>query len=164
VNRRSNLRTWYGLTATVCGAGYISKMPGTIGTLIAMLILILAGGINNFVLIAVILLGTYAADAYARANGREDPGEVVIDEVAGYWTSMLGLGVSYAVIAFFLFRVIDILKPFPVRNMERLPGGIGIMADDICGGIIVNLLMRLLSWLFFSDGFGVLHGYLGFGG
>jgi phosphatidylglycerophosphatase A len=93
--------------------------------------------------------------------GLSDPGEVVIDEVAGYWTSMLGLDSSNAIAAFFLFRVVDIVKPFPVDSMEKLPGGIGIMADDVCGGLIVNLILRLVSWMLFEDGFGAVSRHLG---
>jgi phosphatidylglycerophosphatase A len=131
------------------------------GTAAAFLILLAFGGINIFALVAVILLGTAASDLYAKKKGEADPQEVVIDEVAGYFVSMYGLGVSSAVAAFFLFRVIDIVKPFPVDSAERLPGGVGIMADDICGGLIVNAILRLVSWLFFADGLAAIGGYLG---
>lgn len=63
-----------------------------------------------------------------------------------------------------LFRVIDILKPFPVRQTERLSGGIGIMADDVCGGIMCNLLIRLLLWLFLGGGITAIYAYFGIGG
>mgnify|MGYP003701677287 CR=1 FL=1 len=159
----TNIRTWYGALATRFGLGRFSKMPGTLGTLAAFLILLLMGGVNIYLLAAVIIIGTIAADRYAKAEKLDDPSEVIIDEVAGYWTAMLGLDPSYAIIAFFLFRIIDILKPFPVRNMEKLPGGIGIMADDICGGALVNLLMRLIFWLFFAGGFNVIYGFFGAG-
>jgi phosphatidylglycerophosphatase A len=119
-------------------------MPGTLGSAAALLILEVFGGINAVVLLCTIFVGTLAADRYSRKIAVNDPREVVIDEVAGYWTSMAGLDISSAVIAFFLFRVIDIVKPFPVGKLEELPGGIGIMADDICGGIIVNIALRLI--------------------
>ena len=154
-------KTWHGLTSTLLGLGYIGRMPGTLGTAAAFLILLPFGGINMIALIAAIAAGTAAADAYAREKCESDPHEVVIDEVAGYWTSMYGLDVSFAIAAFFLFRAVDIIKPFPVDSAEKLPGGIGIMADDICGGIIVNLILRFVSWFFFADGFLAVGGYLG---
>lgn len=148
----SHVKTWYGLVATVGTVGTFSQMPGTLGTLVACLLLMVAGGIPLWALALVALLGTAAADRYAKKAGKEDPGEVVIDEVAGYWVSMVGLDPRYAIVAFFLFRIIDIVKPFPVRNMEKLPGGLGIMADDICGGVLVNVLLRFIHWLFFEGG------------
>jgi phosphatidylglycerophosphatase A len=60
-----------------------------------------------------------------------------------------------------MFRVVDIIKPFPVRNMEKLPGGFGIMADDVCGGIMVNALLRALEWLFFNGGFAAVFKFFG---
>ncbi|MDR1651509.1 MAG: phosphatidylglycerophosphatase A [Synergistaceae bacterium] len=148
--------TWYSITATAGGIGYFSKMPGTLGTLAALAVFIIMGRVDPYLLAAVVIIGTYAADRYSKSIASEDPGEVVIDEVAGFWVSMLGFDRSFAVIGFFLFRIVDILKPFPVRNMERLPGGIGIMADDLCGGIMVNILLRALSWFFFSGGWNIL--------
>jgi phosphatidylglycerophosphatase A len=153
--------TWYGLLATFFGIGRVSRMPGTLGTAAAFLAVLLLGGVNIYALGAVILLGTVSADIYAKVNGADDPHEVVIDEVAGYFVSMYGLGASSAVAAFFLFRVIDIVKPFPVDSAEKLPGGVGIMADDICGGVMVNAILRVVSWLFFEDGFRVVGGWLG---
>lgn len=157
-------KTWYGLAATLFGLGYYSKMPGTLGTLAATVVFMAMGHVNPFLLLATIVLGTAAADRYAKAAGEEDPGEVIIDEVAGYWVSMYALDASFGIVAFFLFRIVDILKPFPVRTMERLPGGIGIMADDLCGGVIVNILLRFLQWFFFAGGIAVLQNYLGMGG
>jgi phosphatidylglycerophosphatase A len=156
-------KTWYGIIATLSGLGNVGRMPGTLGSVAAMLVLIALGGVNIIVLLAVIGVGTIAADRYAKERGLDDPREVVVDEVAGYWTSMLGLGVSDAATAFFLFRVIDMIKPFPVDSLERLPGGLGIMADDLCGGLMVNAIMRVMSWLLFSGGFGAICGVFGAG-
>lgn len=159
----SYARTWYGLIATVGTVGLYTQMPGTLGTAVACVLLIASGGVSPWLLAVLILAGTIASDRYAKAAGKEDPGEVVVDEVAGYWISMLWLDMSYAIIAFFLFRVVDILKPFPVRNMEKLPGGVGIMADDICGGALVNILLRLLRWLFLAGGLSRIGAMLGLG-
>jgi phosphatidylglycerophosphatase A len=151
-------RSWYGITATLAGLGGVGKMPGTLGTAVSFFILVMAGGVHPLILLAVIAVGGIASDRYAKERGVEDPRDVVIDEVVGYWTSMVFLETTMtnAVMAFFLFRVIDIVKPFPVGTMERLPGGIGIMADDICGGLIVNLILRLISWLLVADRLGLI--------
>src|SRR5439155_3255396 len=95
-------------------------------------------------------LGGAAAGHVARRIRIEDPGLVVADEVVGMWVSLLGLpltGVT-AVAGFVLFRVFDVFKPYPARDLERLPGGWGIMCDDVMAGIYANLLLRagLLAW------------------
>ncbi|MDR1944398.1 MAG: phosphatidylglycerophosphatase A, partial [Synergistaceae bacterium] len=152
-------KSWSESFSTLLGVGRVGWMSGTAGSAAALLILLAAGGINPVVLILVIVTGTFAADRYAKESGTEDPGEVVIDEVAGFWTSMEGLDASSAIAAFFLFRVIDIVKPFPVDKMEKLPGGVGIMADDVCGGLMVNAILRLASWLLYSGGVDAIHKY-----
>jgi phosphatidylglycerophosphatase A len=136
-------------------------MPGTAGTAVALIVFLLTGAPGMFTILAVAAIGAIAAGRYAKEAGAEDPGEVVIDEVAGYFVSVWGLGPDFAVVAFFLFRIVDIIKPFPVRSMEKLPGGIGIMADDICGGIMVNAMLRGLHWLFFSGEISAVFKYFG---
>ena len=160
-NITQEVRTWYGLLGTFGGVGTFYKMPGTVGTFAAFLILLVAGGISWQVLFITSCFGLAAANRYAIATGKDDPQEIVIDEVAGYWLAMLGFGPEYAVIAFFLFRVFDILKPFPIRNMERLPGGLGIMADDLVGGAIVNVIIRLSEWVFYRGGLDVIYSWIG---
>ena len=86
---------------------------------------------------------------------------MIIDEVAGCWTACWGFEPTYAIVGLFLFRIIDITKPFPVKETERLPGGIGIMADDIAGGIMANLLLRGMTWFFFSGGMETVLGLVG---
>ncbi len=85
----------------------------------------------------------------------------MIDEVAGCWVACWGFEPTYAIVGLFIFRIIDITKPFPVREMERLPGGVGIMADDILGGVIANLLLRGLTWTFFKGGMETILGFIG---
>ncbi len=82
---------------------------------------------------------------------RQDPGEVVVDEVAGVMVTLLlapAGGFGWMFFAFLLFRAFDIVKPFPIRHFERLPGGIGIMADDLMAGVYANLALRGSIWLF----------------
>ncbi|MCE5202562.1 MAG: phosphatidylglycerophosphatase A [Synergistaceae bacterium] len=155
------MRTWYGIIATFGTLGRFSKMPGTLGSMAACVIWLLCGGLSLWVIAAVAVTGIFAADKYEKAVGRADPGEIVIDEVVGFWVACWGFDLTYAIVALFLFRIIDITKPFPVSQMEKLPGGIGIMADDVIGGIIVNLLLRGIHWVFFEGGMQVIYGLIG---
>ena len=160
--RRPFPRRWEGWVATAGGVGCFSSMPGTLGSGVAFL---LAGvyparhlGFFALLIAAVVLVGTWAADRYARGKGETDPSEVVIDEVAGMWISLFGLDPSLALGAFFVFRILDVLKPFPIRQAESLPGGLGIMADDLLAGIATNLLLRLFAWFFLAGGMTTLLG------
>ena len=139
------------LISTFFGIGRYSKMPGTLGSaaalLIAMALLAAGARLHWSAIIAVIVIGTWCSDRYSKKTGDKDPPEVVIDEVAGMWISMYAQPVNYWITAFVVFRVVDIVKPFPVNVAEKLPGGIGIMADDIVGGILVNLIL-LAAWTY----------------
>jgi len=96
--------------------------------------------------IAVTLIGIPASTIVARESGREDPGHVVIDEVAGQLIALIALPAvpGYAVLGLFLFRFFDILKPWPVRRFESLPEGTGIMMDDVAAGTLALLCGQLL--------------------
>jgi len=155
------MKTWYGMTATLGTLGRFSSMPGTLGSLAACLIWLAFGGLPIWVIATVTVIGTIAADKYEKAAEREDPPEVVIDEVAGCWIACWGFEPTYAIVGLFLFRIIDITKPFPVKQMENLPGGIGIMADDIVAGIMANLILRGITWLFFRGGMDAILGLIG---
>lgn len=159
MTKTPEMKTWYGMIATLGTLGSYSKMPGTLGSIAACAILIAFRGIPLWAIAAVSVIGAVAADKYAKAAGREDPPEVIIDEVAGYWTACWGLDPSFAVAGLLFFRIIDITKPFPVRQTEKLPGGVGIMADDIVGGAMVNLGMRAIYWLFFMGGVELILAY-----
>ncbi len=155
------MKTWYGMIATFGTLGRYSKMPGTLGSLAGTALWLLFGGIPLAAIAAVAAVRCYAADKYARAAERADPGEVVIDEVVGVWISSWGFDLTYAVVALFLFRIVDITKPFPIKEFEKLPGGVGIMADDIAGGVIVNLLLRFIHWFLFAGGLTAVLGMIG---
>jgi phosphatidylglycerophosphatase A len=162
-NKNEHIITWYGMISTLFGLGTFSAMPGTLGTAAAVAFFLLTGLNDILLILAIVIIGTIAAHKYSKATASDDPGEVVIDEVAGFFTSVWGLERNFAIAGFFLFRIIDIVKPFPVRQMEKLPGGAGIMADDICGGIMVNLMLRAMAWVFFSGGFEVIFKFFGIG-
>ena len=136
------------LVATGLGSGYSPFAPGTAGSLVGVLLFLPLAGLawptQLAATAALTLVGVFAAARVARLLGRKDPGLVVVDEVAGQWITFLALPVTpvTALAGFLLFRVMDIVKPWPARDLERLPGGVGIMADDVAAGIYAHLLLR----------------------
>lgn len=133
------------LFATFFGCGYFPWGPGTIGSLAGIAIaavLHFVSGLNRWTLLVATaaLFGPsiWAATKTARLVGREDPGLVVVDEVLGQWVTLLGAAIidwRTLAAAFLLFRLFDIWKPWPVRKFEKLPEGVGIVADDIAAGV-----------------------------
>jgi phosphatidylglycerophosphatase A len=97
------------------------------------------------VLVATVL-GIWAAGREEAYLGRLDPGCLVVDEVAGMLVALVGLPVhlGWVLAAFFLFRVFDIWKPYPIDHLQRLPGGFGVVADDLLAGLYANLGLQLL--------------------
>ena len=144
------------IVSTVGGLGRFSSMPGTVASAAACLIALFVPPTWPLILF-VCIVGTIASDRYARETGRRDPGEVVIDEVVGTWISLYALPQTMWLPALLVFRILDILKPFPIGAAEALPGGIGIMADDVLGGVCANLLLRGLHMLFFGGGLALLY-------
>ena len=140
------LGTWF-------GCGYAPKGPGTAGSLGA---LIVAWPLRNepawfFAALALILLGPaiWSAASVARQTGKSDPQIVVIDEVIGQWIALAGAqfySLQAWIVAFFLFRLFDIWKPWPIRRLERLHGGTGIVLDDVMAGIYAALVLYLAGW------------------
>jgi phosphatidylglycerophosphatase A len=145
VNRLANLiSTWFG-----CGRSPVA--PGTVGSAAAIAMAIAFERITNlapigFAVLALLLLApaVWAAGVSARAAKLEDPQFVVVDEVIGQWIALAGapsLNWKTYLAAFALFRLFDIVKPPPARQLERLPGGIGINADDVMAGIYAALVL-----------------------
>jgi phosphatidylglycerophosphatase A len=141
--------------ATVGGVGWAPIAPGTVASALTAVVLWLvpfsrAGLVVFFVAAAVI--GTWAAQHAERALGGKDPGAIVIDEVAGMTLAVLLLPLTPAVLtlAFLLFRLFDIVKPAPARQAQALPGGVGVMVDDLVAGlyalVIVAALRALVGW------------------
>jgi len=141
--------------ATGFGAGYAPCTPGTFGTLVGMGIVFgeyLLFGKNCIYSNAVILLATLIPSILisGRAEihfGEKDAQQIVIDEMVGYWLSifMLPFSIKLAVVAFFLFRIFDILKPFPIRMFQNIKGGTGVVADDLVAALYVNASLVMLS-------------------
>jgi phosphatidylglycerophosphatase A len=129
--------------------------PGTVGSLLAALIIWLvpfsrAGLVLFFV--AVTLVGTWAAHRAERLLGGQDPGAIVIDEIAGMMLSVLPFPPTLAVLAvgIVLFRIFDVTKPFPAHASQRLRGGVGVVVDDLIAGlyalIVIAILRATLGW------------------
>ena len=147
------------ILATWFGCGYFPWGPGTIGSLAAILISVLlhlfwfphAGPLVELVLCLALLVPSFwAAGQAAKLIGAKDPKIVVIDEVLGQWVTLLAaLHFTWktVLLGFVAFRVFDIWKPWPIRALERLPGGIGIVADDIGAGLYGTLILYITGML-----------------
>jgi phosphatidylglycerophosphatase A len=142
------------LLATAGGAGFAPIAPGTAGSLVGVVAYLLTGhwpAVSQVLIVALVTIaGTWAASVAAEHFGRHDPGQVVIDEVAGQWVTLLmtGVGPAGAFAGFVLFRVLDVTKPWPARRLESLPAGLGIMADDVMVALYGNVLMQIGVRLF----------------
>ncbi|MCD7898649.1 MAG: phosphatidylglycerophosphatase A [Bacteroides sp.] len=145
------------IIATGFGSGLIPFAPGTMGALLATIIwgilsLLLSFNLLWWITIALIVVftfaGIWATNALEKIWG-EDPSRVVVDEMVGVWIALLGVAegnLYQIVIAFVLFRLFDIFKPFGIRKMESLKGGLGVMMDDILAGIYSLILLVCIRW------------------
>ena len=144
------------LLGTFFYLGYVPKGPGTAGSLGALAI---AWGLHTYLNTSAIYIAFFgllllapaiwAAGRMAKDSGNKDPQIVVIDEVVGQWITLAGaaaLNWKSWLAAFALFRVFDIWKPPPVRQMERIPGGAGIVLDDAIAGIYAALVLYAVGW------------------
>jgi phosphatidylglycerophosphatase A len=138
------------LICTVCGVGYSPIAPGTAGSAAGLLFYALfrwlgLSPVAEGVIIAVIfVVGAWSGTLAEKHFGTTDPGAGVIDEVAGMLVTLYMLPATWmiAFVGFFVFRVLDVFKPFPARQFEALHGGWGMMADDVMAAIYGNLLLR----------------------
>ena len=139
--------------ATVLYSGYAPIAPGTAGSAVTALAYYYLGGSLGtlswvVLLAAVISLSIMVSDIMSREWGK-DPGRVVADETAGYLVTVAFLphGVWTAVAGFVVFRILDVVKPTPARQLESVRGGWGIVADDVAAGVYGNLILRAGMWL-----------------
>ena len=171
---RRSPKDYLALAIATCGVGYLPLAPGTWGSLVAVAFYLLLHGqwfphadirpafyVRSFLLIqfavilTVILLGTWAASRTERVLQIKDPGKVVVDEVAGQLIALMAVPAGMwftgdamtVVAAFILFRLFDIVKPYPARKLEGLHGGLGIMADDLVAGLYAFLGVMLIRVL-----------------
>jgi phosphatidylglycerophosphatase A len=159
---RSELRgpktRWAWALGTFFGAGYLAPGPGTYGSVAAVLLWYAAAHAfapsattlalaTTLAAILITAIGIPASTIVARESGRKDPGFVVIDEVAGQLFAVMRPDWQHAALALVLFRLFDITKPQPIRSLEALPEGTGIMLDDVAAGLIALLVGGLISHL-----------------
>jgi phosphatidylglycerophosphatase A len=140
--------------ATAAYCGYAPAAPGTFGAAAGLVVYGLVWATHSRLLEVALLVATFGVGTWSSTHaerhfGGIDPGPVVIDEVLGMLVTLafIPVGWSGALAGFFLFRVFDIIKPYPANRLERLHGGFGIMADDAMAGVYSNVCLRLLMWL-----------------
>lgn len=141
--------------ATVGYCGYFPIAPGTVGSAAGLLFYALVWWSGSTLVEIGLIVGLFAAGVWAgttaeRYFGGVDPGPIVLDEVVGMLITLAfipGLGWSGALAGFFLFRLFDVIKPFPADRFEQLHGGLGVMADDAMAAVYANLSLRFLLWV-----------------
>jgi len=138
--------------ATSLGVGYVPIAPGTFGSaagLVLWAVLPRSIAMQSIAIAVLFVAGSWSGTVAERHFGRSDPGQVVVDEVMGMLITLFLNPVGWlgAFIGFLLFRIADIVKPFPANRLERLPGGIGVMADDGMAAIYANLALRGVIWI-----------------
>lgn len=135
--------------------GYFPIASGTFGSLVGVLIYLIPGFENLYIIIPSIIIlfayGIYVSSKFEKQYGK-DPSECTVDEIVGTWVSFILLPKKILVImfAFLLWRLLDIIKPFPARNSEKINGGLGIMLDDVISGVYTVIIIHLTVY------FGVL--------
>ena len=137
------------ILGTGLGSGYVPWAPGTAGSFSALLIFYLIPLTDSHWLIFAVILfvaGLWSSTRIERDLGVQDPPQVVIDEWVGQWLALLFLPRSGLILllGFLIFRIMDILKPFPARNSQVLKGGWGIMIDDVIAAVYTNITIRLI--------------------
>jgi phosphatidylglycerophosphatase A len=139
--------------ATLGFVGHLPVAPGTWGSLVAVLLapwvfIPFSPGIKILILVILFLIGSWACSAAEKTLGRKDPGQAIIDEVLGQWVVFLFItSASFLSLAlgFVLFRIFDVLKPFPIRRSETwMPGGYSVMLDDLLAGIYALIALTLI--------------------
>lgn len=135
-----------------CGSGLLHPAPGTWGSLAAFIIAIVwsfFGGMPLWFIIVAGIVGIYICDSAERQLGEHDASEIVFDEWIGMWITMWQVPLILTPVAFLLFRLFDISKIGPVGKIQDLPGGLGIMADDVLAGIMGRILLAAVMFFLF---------------
>ncbi len=145
-----------GIVLFIAQGGYSGRIPfapGTMGTGVAVLFYLLLKGLAPAVYIGVclfvVVIGTWAADRAEKLLGTKDSPSIVIDEIAGFLLSMFLVPArwEYVTAAFFLFRLFDILKPWPLHGWQKIKGGVGVMIDDLGAGIYTNGVLQVAMFM-----------------
>jgi len=150
-------RTALLLSSWFC-VGLMPIAPGTFGTLAAIPVVFVTHYFGTFFgalfILILVALAFWASDLGRKRLGKNDPSEVVIDEVVGFLVTMFLLPLSWLslTLGFILFRIFDIIKPFPIRRLEKIKGGFGIVLDDLLAGIYANICLRILLFILRAGG------------
>ena len=149
------LNRFFLLLATGLGVGYSSIAPGTLGTLLAIPVYYflsnIVSPIYEVTLIGFFFLSVWISEKGEIFFGKKDDSRIVIDEMMGFLITMLWVPktILFITIGFFLFRFFDILKPFPIRHLERrLKGGFGVVLDDVMAGVYANIILQIIGRIF----------------
>ncbi len=137
------------LLASGFGLGLIPKAPGTFGTLLGLVLAVLFPD-NIFLITGIAVLGIWICQEAEKTLQEHDSPKIVVDEIAGYLIAVYTWDGIYLIIGFLLFRFLDILKPAPINRLQRLPGGLGVMADDLAAGLITNIIMKAAVFVFLT--------------
>jgi phosphatidylglycerophosphatase A len=138
--------------ATCGGLGYAPAVPGTVASLpVALLVWLLAPSLPWLAVAAlgVAAVGVWAAGREEARLGLHDPRAIVVDEAAGMLVALAGhrSSLGWVLAVFVLFRVMDVWKPYPIHRLQSLPGGWGVVSDDLLAGLYANLLLQVPRWL-----------------
>jgi phosphatidylglycerophosphatase A len=149
-NRLMQMRSVHYTIATGFGLGYSPIAPGTAGSILALLVAYFLMQDNPvYLIVATIIcfgIGIVSATFVEKDRGIEDPSLVVVDEIVGMWISLLFIPIVWwmYLIAFLLFRLFDVVKPFPVDSAQKLSRGWGIMMDDVLAGVYALIVMHII--------------------
>jgi phosphatidylglycerophosphatase A len=155
INFFQKMNYFISLLATGFGVGYSPVAPGTLGTLLAIPVYYFLSAIPSPIY-EITLIGFFFLSVWISENaeiffGKKDDQRIVIDEMMGFLITMLWVPKTthFIVIGFFLFRLFDILKPFPIRRLERgLKGGFGVVLDDVIAGVYANIILHLVGRIY----------------
>ncbi len=144
MEQRKNI--FYEIISTFGYVGYCPVASGTAATAAGLVLIYFCHTSSMFyviLILAFLVLGIIASDYLEKRSGQKDPGIVVIDEVVGIMIAMIGIPFTWktALCGFFLFRALDMFKIYPINKFENLPGGMGIMMDDVMAGLYTNLIL-----------------------
>ncbi len=133
--------------------GYVPIASGTFGSLVAIVIYSIPGFERLEIIIPAIILlfsyGLFVSSKFEKVYGK-DPSQCTVDEVVGTWIALIALPKSFLIVftTFLIWRLLDIIKPFPARTSEKLPGGFGIMIDDVISGFYAVVIVHLFVYIF----------------
>ena len=145
------------LFVTACYLGYAPVISGTFGSLGGLIIYYFIEDLSLYffatTIIVLFVAGCYGATRAEEYFGRKDSSEIVIDEVVGMLITLylVPFNWKYMIAGFVIFRIMDIIKPFPGRAAEKIPGGMGVMLDDVIAGIYAHIVMQILARFFYGS-------------